>query len=60
VIEDKPGLGEWWEACTREGITNSFRSFFSEAEVALLPDRLFKCMRTTESLADFVKKKGRR
>ena len=60
VIEDKPGLGEWWEACTGEGITNSFGSFFSEAEVDLLPDRLFKCVRTTESLADFVKKKGRR
>ncbi len=25
VIEDKPGLGEWWESCTGEGITNSFR-----------------------------------
>jgi hypothetical protein len=21
VIEDKPGLKEWWEACTGEGIT---------------------------------------
>jgi len=60
VIEDKPGLGEWWEACTGERITNSFGSFFSEAEVDLLPHRLFKCVRTTESLADFVKNRGRR
>ena len=60
VIEDKPGLGEWWETCTGEGITNSFGSFFSEAELDLLPDRLFKCVKTTESLADFVKRRGRR
>jgi hypothetical protein len=60
VIEDKPGLGEWWEGCTGERITNSFGSFFSEAEVDLLPHRLFKCVRTTESLAEFVKKGGRR
>jgi len=59
--EKKKNLANcWWEACTGEGITNSFGSFFSEAEVDLLPDRLFKCVRTTESLADFVKKKGRR
>ena len=60
VIADKPWLSEWWEACTGEGITNSFGSFFPEAEVDLLPDRLFRCMRTTESLADFVKKRGKR
>ena len=29
VIEDKPGLGEWWEACTGEGITNIFGSRIS-------------------------------
>ena len=60
VIEDKPGLREWWEACTGEGITNSFGNFFSKAEIELLPERLFKCVRTTESLADFVKKRGKR
>ena len=60
VIEDKPGLKEWWEACTGERITNSFGSFFSEAEVELLPERLFRCVRTTESLADFVRKRGKR
>jgi len=29
VIEGKSALGEWWETCTGEGITNSFVSFFS-------------------------------
>jgi len=60
VIEDKPGLSQCWEACTGEGITNSFGIFFSKAEVELLPHRLFKCVRTTEPLADFVKKRGKR
>ena len=60
VIEDKPGLREWWEACTEERITNSFGSFFSSDEISLLPKRLFRCVRTTESLADFVKKGGKR
>ena len=60
MIEDKPGLGEWWESCTGEGITNSFGVFFSKTELELLPDRLFRCVRTTESLADFVKKRGKR
>ena len=60
VIEDKPGLKEWWSTCTGERITNSFGSFSSEAEVKLLPERLFRCVRTTESLADFVKKRGKR
>jgi len=60
VIEDKPGLREWWEACTDEKITNSFGSFFSNDEIGLLPKRLFRCVRTTESLADFVKKGGKR
>jgi len=60
VIEDKPGLREWWKACKEEKITNSFESFFSDTEVGLLPRRLFKCIRTTESLADFVKKGGKR
>jgi hypothetical protein len=60
VIEDKPGLKEWWEACTGEGITNSFGVFFSDVEIELLPERLFRCVRTTESLADFVKKRGKR
>ena len=59
VIEDKPGLKEWWEACTGEGVTNSFGVFFSDAEIELLPKRLFRCLRTTESLADFVKKRGK-
>ena len=59
-IEDKPGLREWWEACTEEGITNSFGNHFSEAEIELLPKRLFKCVRTTKSIADFVKKRGKR
>ena len=59
VIEDKPALKEWWETCTGERITNSFRSFFSETEIQLLPERLFRCVRTTESLADFVKKRGK-
>jgi hypothetical protein len=56
VIEDKPGLREWWEACTGEGITNSSGKYFLEAEIKLLPERLFKCVRTTESLADFFKR----
>jgi len=60
VIEDKPGLREWWEACTGEGITNSFGNYFSEAEIELLTERLFKCVRTTELLADFAKKRGTR
>ena len=60
VIEDKPGLREWWEACTGAGITNSFGNFFSKTDIELLPERLFKCVRTTESLADFVKKRGKR
>ena len=60
VIEDKPGLREWWEVCTGERITNSFGSFFSNDEIGLLPERLFTCVRTTESLADFVKKGGKR
>ncbi len=60
MIEDKPGLREWWEACTEEKITNSFGSFFSSDEISLLPKRLFRCVRTTESLADFVKKGGKR
>jgi hypothetical protein len=60
VIEDKPGLKEWWETCTGEGITNGFGVCFSDAEIELLPERLFRCVRTTESLADFVKKRGKR
>ena len=60
VIEDKPGLREWWEACTEEKITNSFGSFFSSDEISLQPKRLCRCVRTTESLADFVKKGGKR
>lgn len=59
VIEDKLGLREWWEECTGEGITNSFGNHFSEAERELLPKRLFKCVKTTESIADFVKKRGK-
>ena len=59
VIEDKPGLKEWWGSCTG-GITNSVGNHFSEAEIELLPERLFKCVRTTESLADFVKERGKR
>jgi hypothetical protein len=55
VIEDKPGLKEWWKAC-RERITNRVGSFFSNDEICLLTERLFRCVRTTESLADFVKK----
>ncbi len=60
VIEDKPGLKEWWETCMGGRITNSFGSFFSDAEIELLPERLFTCVRTTEALADFVKKRGKR
>jgi hypothetical protein len=60
VIEDKPGLKEWWETCTGEGITNSFGNYFSEPEIELLSKRLFKCVRTTESLTDFVKERGKR
>jgi hypothetical protein len=60
VIEDKPDLREWWKACTREKITNSFGSFFSNAEIGLLPERLFRYVRTTESFVDFVKKGGKR
>ena len=44
VIEDKPGLKEWWEACMGEGITNSFGSFFSEAGIQLLSERLCRCV----------------
>ncbi len=58
VIEDKPGLKEWWEACTGERITNSFGSFSSDDEIELLPGRLFRCVRTTESLGDFVNVNG--
>ncbi len=53
-------MKEWWEACTGERITNSFGSFISNDEIGLLPERLFKCVRTTESLADFFKKGGKR
>ena len=60
MIEDKPGLREWWKACTGERITNNFGNFFSDAEIELLPERLFECVRTAESLADFVKKGGKR
>ena len=60
VIEDKPGLREWWKSFTGERITNSFGNFFSKAEVELLSERLFKCVKTTESIADFVKKGGKR
>ena len=60
VIEDKPGLKEWWEACTGERITNSFGSFFSEAGIQLLPERLCRCVSTTTSLAVFIKKRGKR
>ena len=60
VIQDKPGLKKWWEASTGEGITNSFGNHFSEAEVEMLPERLFRCVSTTESLADFIKKRGKR
>ena len=62
VIEDKLGLKEWWEACTGEDITNSFANYydFSVDEIELLPERLFKCVRTTESLANFVKNRGKR
>ena len=44
VIEDKPGLREWWETCTGERITNTFGTFFSKTEIELLPERLFKCL----------------
>ena len=56
----RQGIREWWEACTEEKITNSFGSFFSSDEISLLPKRLCRCVRTTESLADFVKKGGKR
>ena len=60
VIQDKPGLKEWWEASTGEARTNNFGNHFSEAEVEILPERLFRCVSTTESLANFVKKRGKR
>ena len=60
VIEDKTGLRECWEECTGGGIPNRFGNFFAKAEIELLPERLLKCVRTTESLADFVKKRGKR
>jgi len=60
VFETKPGLTDWWETCTGKRMTNSFRSFCSEVETELLPEILFRCARTTESLADFVKKRGKR
>jgi len=60
VIEDKPDLREWWKSCTGERITNRFGSFSEDAEIGLLSERLFRCVRTTESLADFVKKGGKR
>ena len=44
VIEDKPGLKEWWETCMGERITNSFGTFSSDTEVELLPERLFWCV----------------
>jgi hypothetical protein len=59
VIEDKPGLREWWKACREGKMTNSFERFFTDTEVYLLPERLFKCVKITESLADFVKKGGK-
>ncbi len=55
-----PGLREWWETCTGEKITNNFGNFSSKTEIELLPKRLFKCVRTTESIADFVNKRGKR
>jgi hypothetical protein len=60
VMQDKPGLKEWRETCTGEAITNSFGNHFSEAELEILPERLFTCVSTTESLADFIKKRGKR
>ena len=47
VIEDKPGLREWWKVCTGKRITNSIGSFFSDVEIGLLPEGLFRCVKTT-------------
>ena len=45
LIEDNPGLREWWETCTGERITNNFGTFCSKTEITLLPDYSNVCER---------------
>jgi hypothetical protein len=56
VVPDKQGLREWWEQCTRQGITKSFAEYFTDAEMEMLPSRMFKCLTRTESMGDFIKR----
>jgi hypothetical protein len=56
VVPDKQGLKEWWQLCTKQGITQSFGEYFTDAEVEMLPSRMFKCLSRTESMGDFVKR----
>ena len=56
VVPDKQGLREWWEQCTRQGITQSFAEYFTDAEMEMLPSRMFKCLSRTESMGDFIKR----
>ena len=56
VVPDKQGLREWWQQCTRQGVTQSFGEYFTNAEVEMLPSRMFRCLSRTESMGDFVKR----
>jgi hypothetical protein len=56
VVPDKQGLREWWEQCTRQSITENFGEYFTNAEMEMLPSRMFKCLSRTESMGDFIKR----
>jgi predicted glycosyl hydrolase (DUF1957 family) len=56
VVPDKQGLREWWEQCTRQGITENFGEYLTNAEMEMLPSRMFKCLIRTESMGDFIKR----
>ncbi len=56
VVPDTQGLRQWWEQCTRQGITTGFAEYFTDAEVEMLPSRMFKCLTRTESMGDFIKR----
>jgi hypothetical protein len=56
VVPDKQGLREWWEQCTRQSITENFGEYLTNAEMEMLPSRMFKCLTRTESMGDFIKR----
>jgi hypothetical protein len=56
VVPDKQGLREWWEQCTRQSITENFGEYLTNAEMEMLPSRMFKCLSRTESTGDFIKR----